>query len=586
MDLVYFVLFVSSLIFIHELGHFAFAKLFGVKVLTFSIGFGPKLLKVRGKETEYCIALLPFGGFVKMLEEGKADTPILPEDRHRTFEAARLWKRVVIVLAGPAMNIVFPVALYTSVYLEDREFLPPTVGVVFPGKPADGKLFPGDVVLAIDGEKVASFPDVQQAFAKKAGKPLRVQVERDGKPVDVAITPADEIEVVEPSELELYEHVGRVGIAPSFALPVIGIPRTDSPAWRAGLRTFDRITAVNGRKVDTFFDLVKLLAQNRGDNVVLTYVRPQAAPHALGGLADMAVLETGIASLAPRPPDEGATSRDADPAARERDVLTRTGIENAEMYVAFVPEGSSEHRAGLRAGDRITHLDGVPARMWKVDRRGGHVLDDTTLVGMLLREPNRMRELVWTRDGERMSGTFQLRKERWDDEFGQDYERYVFRSTHWAPRTSPKLVPNPHPTLYAIQRGFQETGRAIEFIIVGFVRIVQGRVSLASVSGPITLYDVAGDAGAKGTTYFVWAMAVTSVNLGLINLLPIPVLDGGHLMLFLVEWVRRRPVSLRTRELASLVGMSVLVLLMLVAFKNDVTRKWDVIRLQVRDLTQ
>ena len=586
MDLVYFVLFVSSLIFIHELGHFAFAKLFGVKVLTFSIGFGPKLLKVRGKETEYCIALLPFGGFVKMLEEGKADATILPEDRHRTFEAQRLWKRIVIVLAGPAMNIVFPVALYTSVYLEDRAFLPPTVGVVFPGKPADGKLFPGDVILAIEGEPVSSFPDVQKAFARRAGQPLRVQVERDAKVLDVPVTPADEVEVVEPSELELYEHVGRVGIAPTFASPVIGIARTDSPAWRAGLRTFDRITAVNGRKVETFVDLVRVLAQNRGDNVVLTYVRPQSAPLALGGLADLAVLETGIASLAPRPPEEGATPREADPAARERDVLARTGIESAEMYVAFVPEGSSEWRAGLRAGDRVTHLDGAPARMWKVDRRGGHVLDDTTLVGMLLREPNRVHELVWTRDGERMSGTFQLRKERWDDELGQNYERYVFRSTHWAPRATPKLVPNPHPVLYAVKHGFEETENAIKFIVVGFLRIVQGRVSIATVSGPITLYDVAGDAGAKGTTYFVWAMAVTSVNLGLINLLPIPVLDGGHLMLFVIEWIRRRPVSLRTREMASLVGMSVLVLLMLVAFKNDVTRKWDVLRLQVREITQ
>lgn len=588
MDLVYFVLFVSSLIFIHELGHFAFAKLFRVKVLTFSIGFGPKLLKVRGKETEYCIGVLPFGGFVKMLEEGKTDVPILPEDRGRTFEAQKLWKRVVIVLAGPAMNIVFPVALYTSVYLEDREFLPPTVGVVFPGKPAEGKLFAGDVVLAIDDVKVGSFPDVQKAFAKRAGSAVRVQVERDGKVVDVAITPADEVEVVEPAELELYEHVGRVGIAPSYALPVIGIPRTDSPAFRAGLRTFDRITAVNGRKVDTFVDLVRVLSLNRGDNVVLTYVRPQAAPRALGGLADLAVLETGIASLSPRPPEEGATMRDADPAARERDVTGRTGIESAEMYVAFVPEGSSEWRAGLRAGDRITHLDGVAARMWKVDRRGGHVLDDTTLVGMLFREPNRTRELVWTRDGERMSGTFQLRRERWDDELGQNYARYVFRSTHWAPRATPKLVPNPSPVFYAVRRGFEQTGNAIKFIVVGFVRIVQGRVSLAAVSGPITLYDVAGDAGAKGTTYFVWAMAVTSVNLGLINLLPIPILDGGHLMLFLVEWVRRRPVSLRTRERVSLVGMSILVLLMLVAFKNDVTRKrewWDVIRLQVRELT-
>lgn len=586
MDLLYFVLFVSILIFIHEFGHFAFAKLFGVKVLTFSIGFGPKLLKVRGRETEYCLGILPFGGFVKMLEEGKAREAILPEERHRTFESQALWRRVVIVLAGPAMNLVFPMALYTSVYLEDREFLPPTVGTVQPGKPADGKLFPGDTILSVGGEAVSSFPEVQRAFATRAGVPMRLEVDRDGKTVDVTVTAADEVEVVEPRELELYEHVGRIGIAPTFAAPVIGIARADSPAFRAGLRTFDRITAVNGRKVDTFVDLTRVLSQNRGDNVVLTYVRPASAPRALGGLADIAVLETGIASLSPRPRAEGVVVRENDPDWRAKDVLERSGIETAEMYVAFVPEGSSEWRAGLRAGDRITHLDGVAQRMWKVDRRGGHALDDTTMVGQLLRDPNRVHELVWTRDGERMSGTFQVRKERWDDELGQHYERYVFRTTHWLPRAQSKLVPNPHPVLYAVKRGALETKNAIKFIVVGFVRILQGRVSLATVSGPITLYDVAGDAGAKGTTYFVWAMAVTSVNLGLINLMPIPVLDGGHLLLFLLEWVRKRPVSLRARELSSLVGMSVLVLLMLIAFKNDVTRKWDVIVLQVRDLTR
>jgi regulator of sigma E protease len=587
LNLLYFVLFVSILIFIHEFGHFAFAKLFGVKVLTFSIGFGPKILKVRGKETEYCIGLLPLGGFVKMLEEGKAREAILPEERHRTFESQTLWKRVVIVLAGPAMNLVFPMALYTSVYLEDRDFLPPTVGAVFPGKPADGKLFPGDTITSIDGEAVASFPDVQKAFSRSAGVPLRVQVERDGKTVDVTVTASDETEVVEPSELELYEHVGRIGIAPTYGAPVIGISRTDSPAHRAGLRTFDRITAVNGRKVETFVDLSRVLSQNRGDNVVLTYVRPISVPRSLGGLCDIAVLETGIANLSPRPRIEGAVVRENDYDYRTKDMQERAGIESAEMYVAFVPEGSSEWRAGLRAGDRITHLDGIAQRMWKVDRRGGHVLDDTTMVGQLLREPTKMHELVWTRNGERMSGTFQVRQERWNDELGQPYERYVFRTTHWMPRAPSKLVPNPHPFLYAIKRGALETKNAIKFIVIGFVRILQGRVGIGAVSGPITLYDVAGDAGAKGPKDFVWAMAVTSVNLGLINLLPIPVLDGGHLLLFLLEWVRRKPVSLRARELSSLVGISVLVVLMLVAFKNDVTRKWgDVVLLQVHDITR
>lgn len=562
MDLVYFILFVGILIFIHESGHFVFAKVFGVKVLTFSIGFGPKLLRVRGRETEYCISLFPFGGFVKMLEEGRAEQPILPEDKPRTFEAQALWKRLVIVLAGPAMNVLFPVLLYTSVYLEDRVFLASTVGGVVPGKPADGKLFPGDKILAIEGAEVTTFPEVQRAFGPHAGKARRVLVERDGKSVEVVVTPDEEVEVIEPRELELYERVGRIGISPTFAAPVIGVSRADSPAWRAGLRTFDRITAINGRKVDTYVELVRVLSQNHGDTLVLSYLRPTGGPMP-GGLCDVHVLDTGVATLTPAAPLEGAAPP-ADHGARVADVADRTGIDGAEMYVSFVPEGSSEYQAGLRPGDRVVSVDGVAHRHWK------------TMEASLLRAPDRTHVMTWTRDGAPMSGTFQLRKESWNDELGQHYERYVFRTASAAAKAPPVLVPNPHPLIHAVRRGVEETVSAVKFIVVGFVRIAQGRVSVAAVSGPITLYDVAGDAGAKGATYFVWAMAVTSVNLGLINLLPVPVLDGGHVVLLLIELVRRKPVSPKTRQIASLVGMAVLLLLMAVAFKNDIVRKWRV----------
>ena len=135
----YFVILVSSLIFVHELGHFLFAKAFGVKVLTFSLGFGPKILRLRGRETEYCISLLPLGGYVKMLEESTSDV-VLPEDRKRTFESLPAYKRVVIVLAGPLMNLIFPVLLYFAVFVGEGPLLPPTVGVVLPKHPADGKL--------------------------------------------------------------------------------------------------------------------------------------------------------------------------------------------------------------------------------------------------------------------------------------------------------------------------------------------------------------------------------------------------------------------------------------------------------------
>src|SRR5947207_1671729 len=150
MDLLYFVILVSSLIFVHELGHFLFAKAFGVKVITFSLGFGPKILRLHGRETEYCISLLPLGGYVKMLEASKTDV-VLPEDRRRTFESLAVYKRVVIVLAGPLMNLVFPVLLYFAVFVSDGPFLPPTVGMVWPNHSADGKLFPGDRIMSVNG---------------------------------------------------------------------------------------------------------------------------------------------------------------------------------------------------------------------------------------------------------------------------------------------------------------------------------------------------------------------------------------------------------------------------------------------------
>jgi regulator of sigma E protease len=567
-DLLYFVLLVSSLIFIHESGHFAFAKIFGVKVLTFSIGFGPKVLRIRGKETEYCVGLLPFGGFVKMLEESKQSEPILPEERGRTFEAQALWKRVVIVLAGPAMNLLFPVALYTSVFLEDEQFLPPTVGVVIPGKPAEGKLKAGDRILRVEGESVTSFPEVQRIVSSHAGKPLTLSIERDQKVVDVTLTPADEAEV---GDLDIVEHKGRIGIDPRFPAAVIGVANPESPAGHAKLQSFDRIVAVNGRRIERFIDLVEALAANRGDQVVLSYLRPVSVPRALGGLCELAVLEPGVAQLTPTPRPAG-TATPIDSQARAADVLERTGIESADMYVAMVPEASSEWRAGLRTGDRITTLDGQPQKLWRT-------MEDELVAGA-----DKLHELQWTRDGAPMRGFFQLRKEQWDDEFGQHYDRYVFRSDDWVPNAPDRLVPNPHPLAYAVQRGVQETLNVIRFISIGMVRLAEGRVSLSTVSGPITMYDIAGQAGARGAAYFVWAMALLSVNLGMINLLPIPVLDGGHLLFFLFEAARRRPLPLRAREVASLGGMIVLVLLMLVAFKNDVERRWDVIVTQFREL--
>src|SRR5207245_317755 len=141
-------------------------------------------------------------------------------------------------------------------------------------------------------------------------------------------------------------------------------------------------------------------------------------------------------------------------------------------YVAFVPEGSSEWQAGLRAGDRITALDGVPQRSWKSMEKD------------LVRGAQRFHDLTWTRGGETNGGRFQLRKEQWNDEFSQHYERYVFRTTHWVPNAPDQLVPNPNLVMYSVRGALEQTVSVMQFISVGFVRVMQGR--LGELGGPIT----------------------------------------------------------------------------------------------------
>jgi regulator of sigma E protease len=582
MDLLYFIILVSSLIFVHELGHFMFAKAFGVKVLTFSLGFGPKILRLRGRETEYCVSLLPLGGYVKMLEASKSDY-VPPEDRHRTFESLALYKRLLIVLAGPVMNLVFPVILYFSVFVTAGPFLPPTVGVVLPGYPADGKLKPGDRVMAVNGREIGTFDELKRIVAKSPGQLVTFKVFRDNKHVDVEVVAAD---TVRHLQLDIVEHVGEVGIQPRAPAPVIGVPSPDSPAYRAGLRTFDVVTHVAGREVKQFMDLDHALSDDRGVTVPVTYLRPIAVEGAFQvekvdspGLANLAVYEAGVVALTPAP--EGAT------------LLERVGIESADLYVAHVPKDTYLYNAGLRPGARILTLNGEAPAAWSVF----HQMLDAD------KDAPHTIEYLAARDGRQSTGRFTIRREDFTNEDGKRSRRYVLPCGSWATRVAKGLhncytgsaqqwlplaveerVEHPTPVRYALEKAVQETVDVTRFVVISMVRLAQGRISFSNLSGPITIYELAGEGGRRGVDYFIWVMALISINLGLLNLLPIPVLDGGHIMFFMLEGVMRRPLPMRVREVAHIMGMAVLLLLIVVAFKNDVERKWDAISGQVNEL--
>ncbi|MSP24255.1 MAG: RIP metalloprotease RseP [Myxococcales bacterium] len=560
MDLVYFALFVSVLIFVHELGHFTWAKIFGVKVLMFSIGFGPKIIRIRGHETEYCIGILPLGGFVKMLEE-RTREPVLPEDKHRTFEAQALWKRFIIVLAGPAMNLLFPVLLYVTVFASGTGHAPATIGTVLPGRAADGKLLPGDRVLAIDGTRITTFIELERSVRKNPEKELKFSVFRDNRDLEVSITPDARME---ERVFGSVDRIGFIGVGPHRHAAVLGIRAPESPAFRAGLRTFDVVTEIRGAPVRSYADLERLLAENRGETVPVTYLRPRPVVAALGALGDLYVYESGLAALTPDP--TGAT------------ITERTGIELGELYLADIDSGSPEYAAGMRPGDRIESIDSVAVTSW------------STYEEALMALPRRQHTVEFARGGERFLITVELAtKTLVSDAKNPGLEERAATSAvlggrNWAPRVPEKSVGRPSLLYYALPSALDETITVIRFITRGFAAILEGELSLSTIGGPITVFDVVIEERQRGANYLLWAMAVISINLGLINLFPIPVLDGGHLFFFAVEALMRRPVPLRVREVASLFGLITLVLLMVLALKNDVERRWDVIAAQVNEL--
>ncbi len=544
MDLVYFIVLVGVLIFVHESGHFMWAKLFGVRVLRFSLGFGPRVAGFTRAGTEYVIAAVPLGGYVRMLGENPHDQ-VSGEEQGVSFMAQPLWKRIVIVFAGPLMNLAFPVLLYFVVFLGSTKLPPPIVGDVFPGQPAEGKLLPGDRIVAVDGEQVDSFYALSRIVGPQAGRTLRFSVERGGETLELAITPAKK-SVERP--LDLSEDVGRIGISSSEPLSVVGVSDPEGPAYAAGLRSFDWIVSVSGQPASRFTELERVLDKNRGSILPVTMLRPERIEGALGAVLGVSVYAPRVAMLAPHAGDTPG--------------VERAGLERSDLYISHVSQGSAEARAGMRVGDRIVSLDGEPVRHF------------SQFIELLAEGHGAGHEVVVRRAGRLVSLSYRLDRQSGTSEYGQDYDRYVVGVRRWAPTVPHAEIDNPSPVSYALFEAVRATSEVVELTAYSIVRLLQGRLSMKSLGGPLTIFDAAGEAAREGATNYLFLMGFISVNLGLINLMPIPMLDGGHLLFFLIELLSRRPISVRVREYASIAGLTILVLLMVFAFKNDVERQW------------
>jgi regulator of sigma E protease len=442
--LVSFVVVLGILIVVHELGHFLMARLAGVGVERFSIGFGPVLWRFRGKETEYCVSAIPMGGYVKMmgddenpLEGGKTSTI----DPAKAFNGKPLAARFLIVFAGPAMNFVLAAVIAGLMFmLVGRPVAPALVGRVTDGSPAaQAGLKTGDRLVAIDGKPVQYWEDLARIVQAARGRALQVTAQGPAGERTVALTPA------QTKRKDLFgdeQTVWEIGASP-YIPAAIGDTVAGDPADQAGLKAGDVVVALEGQPVLSWDELAERIHQRAGQPTRLEVKR---------GAETLAITVT---------PKKGKIP----------------GADGKETEVGLV---------GIRPGGSVTMV-----------------------------------------------------------------------------RSNP---------ISALWEGVAWSGDVTMKTAIGLYKIVVGQLDRSNIGGPIQIAKTAGEQARQGIVSLALFTAVISINLFLLNLLPVPMLDGGHLLFFAFEAVLGRPLSVRKREVAQQVGFALLMLLMVFAFYNDFKR--------------
>jgi regulator of sigma E protease len=533
------VLMLGPLITVHEFGHFIAAKLCGVRVLKFSIGFGPPIgfgrfrMSWTRNGTDYVIAWLPLGGFVKMLGENpdEADSPDAEADPSHALRAKPTWQKLSVILAGPAMNLTLPVFIFAgtlAVGIDRREAV---VGNVEPGSPAaEAGLLPGDRVLSIQGESIAWWDELEKQVRSRPGQRLRLDVERGGRRFDL------EIGVEERAGLDIFRlnsDVGWMGLQHARQKAVVGITTTDTPAARAGLRSGDRIARAGETPVEDWTGFAEAYARAPGP-LQLTVIR--------GADQDEREIRLSVPALGS---------------------VARLGVIPAVVLVASVSEGKPADRAGIEPGDLVVTVDGAPV---------GSFL---TFQETVLASEGRVLDILVARDGE--TRRIPIRPELTElDGGGMGEELYLIgirgEDATLLGAVATDQVRNP---LVAFPRAVVMTVDITRIFLRGLRKIISGEISRRNIGGPIEIAKQSHMALQAGWESFLNLLLLISINLGILNLLPIPILDGGQALMFTVESVKRSPLSLRTREIVQQLGLVVLVALMGFAFWNDVSRHWS-----------
>lgn len=587
------------LIFIHEAGHFLMAKRHGVRVEAFSLGMGPILWRRKWGETEYRLSAIPLGGYVKMAGESIGD-PRTGAEYELTSKPAG--SRLQIFAAGAIMNLIIAFPIIIAAYFAGMYVLPPIV--TSPGMmESQAGMRPGDRVVAIDGKAVNSLDTYKKEIVRRPrGSEVPVTVRRGDREVGLTVK-------VGASE--------RHGFGTPYA--TLGRIAAGSPAAAAGLRTGDEVLEINGRPAFLIKEIqdefeksggtsFRLKVRGRGETGIREVSLQMPSRKMLAIPEDPHLMLPEIGVVIPGTPaqeadlqpgdaivkvggEEIASWQDLKNALQGRggqsvDIEYKRGdrVEKATVQAAFsiegtgaigvgpaktrkiaeVPEGSYFHRAGLRAGDVLEAIDkgdGVP------------VVGDigtTDLTGGRWAEAGKFRKGAMTvlRDGQRV--TLELSGE---ERVVADLEAAGFETQTFNGRVvlglAPNLVWRTWTPGEAVTEGLKEP---VDIFVLTFQllgKLFRGHEALGNVSGPVGIISVAYDKASMSFGNFLWLLMLITVNLGVFNLLPVPLLDGGHIALLLIEKVRGRPLTPGFVEKVQLVGVVLLLGLIIFVTMND-----------------
>jgi regulator of sigma E protease len=534
------VLMLGVVVTVHELGHFWAAKACGVRVLKFSIGFGNPIgfgrfrLRWRRNGTEYVLAWFPLGGFVKMLGEATDDeanelrTAAPPPD---SLAAQPLWKKLVILFAGPGMNLLLPVVVVAASLFVGIERRDTTVGTVEPGSPAAAAgIEPGDRVLALDGEPIAFWDDFERAVREQPGASLVLSLARGEERLERSL------EIVGRDGVDLLgkrADVGWLGLQHHRQKATLGIPSEDAPAARAGLRSGDVVVTVAGQEVEDWSGFARAYAEAPAGEVALRVAR-----------------------------SKGEAGREEEFRVPALGTLDALGVIPAVVLVENVHAGMPAAEAGIQRGDLLVAVDGAPVGSFATFRE--------TVLG----SGGRPLAVTIARGGDTRVLTLAPRLGSISPEDAQEQYLIGIEAVNAIAPGGGALdrVRNP---LVAVPRAVVATVETTGTFLVGLQRIVSGDIPRRSIGGPIEIARQSQLALQRGWESFVSLLVIISINLGVLNLLPIPILDGGQALLFTIESMRRGPLPLRAREWVQQVGLFLLVGLMGFAFWNDVSKYWS-----------